>query len=235
MASGAPLGSSHILKSTDAGVTWTDISSGLPDLPTWKMAIDSRTNTLYVGNDIGVYQLAGSLNITAATWNAGVATITTASPNTYSVGQQVTVSGMFGAGYNGKFIVTAATDTTFSYALATDPGVAAIFGSVLGTWSRLGIGLPNVQVKDVELSADLNILSIGTYGRSMYQFYLNDVKADSGALRAVSGNNVWTGPIRLAADTVITVNGSQAAAKRACRRTAQCQRHHQRRRLPGQS
>src|SRR6185369_344705 len=41
-------------------------------------------------------------------------------------------------------------------------------------------GLPNVQVKDMELNLQLNTLTAGTYGRSMYQIFLDDVQADSG-------------------------------------------------------
>src|SRR5262249_15439420 len=31
-------GTARVLKSTDAGLTWTDISAGLPDLPGWTVA-----------------------------------------------------------------------------------------------------------------------------------------------------------------------------------------------------
>jgi autotransporter-associated beta strand protein len=58
-------GTSRVLMSTDAGLHWTDISSGLPDLPAWSIAVDPRTDssfitgqaTLYLGNDNGVWQL----------------------------------------------------------------------------------------------------------------------------------------------------------------------------------
>lgn len=45
-----------VFKTTDAGRTWTDITSNLPDLPTWTVTIDPRTNDLYVGTDNGVYK-----------------------------------------------------------------------------------------------------------------------------------------------------------------------------------
>jgi hypothetical protein len=45
----------HVFRTTNAGGTWTDISGNLPDLPTWSIAIDHVNNTLYVGNDTGVY------------------------------------------------------------------------------------------------------------------------------------------------------------------------------------
>jgi photosystem II stability/assembly factor-like uncharacterized protein len=50
-------GGAHVLRSTDGGANWTDISADLPDAPTSAIAIDPRTpiHTLYVGNTIGVY------------------------------------------------------------------------------------------------------------------------------------------------------------------------------------
>ena len=51
----------HVYKSSDAGRTWVDISANLPDLPTWKLAIDPRTNNLYIGTDNGVYFLPGGV------------------------------------------------------------------------------------------------------------------------------------------------------------------------------
>ncbi|OWK41577.1 Glycosyl hydrolase, BNR repeat precursor [Fimbriiglobus ruber] len=54
----------RILKSTDAGQTWTDISGNLPQIPTWSVAVDPRDGSVYVGNDNGVYQLAAG----AVTW-----------------------------------------------------------------------------------------------------------------------------------------------------------------------
>jgi photosystem II stability/assembly factor-like uncharacterized protein len=45
----------HVFKTTNGGTTWTDISAGLPDLPTWAVALDLTGGTLYVGNDTGVY------------------------------------------------------------------------------------------------------------------------------------------------------------------------------------
>ena len=63
-------------------------------------------------------------------WNAGVVTITTAQPHTYSVGQSITISGMTPAGYNGTYVITGVTKTTFTYILVANPGVATAFGTV---------------------------------------------------------------------------------------------------------
>ena len=68
--------------------------------------------------------------ITAASWSAGLATINAV--NTFTAGQQVTITGMTPAGYNGTFTILSATATTFTYALnvaslavATKFGIAA--------------------------------------------------------------------------------------------------------------
>ena len=56
----------HVWKSTNAGQSWTDISDGLPDVPTWSLTIDPRTNDLYVGTDLGIYKLSGG----SGTWES---------------------------------------------------------------------------------------------------------------------------------------------------------------------
>ena len=65
--------------------------------------------------------------ITAASWNGGIATITAA--NTFAVGQTVTIAGMTPNGYNGVFTILTATASSFTYALASSPGIATGFGT----------------------------------------------------------------------------------------------------------
>lgn len=62
-SSGAPFVSpslgGHVFKTTNRGSIWTDISAGLPNIPTWSIALDPRGTTsnrvVYVGTDTGVY------------------------------------------------------------------------------------------------------------------------------------------------------------------------------------
>ncbi|HZU22186.1 MAG TPA: hypothetical protein VE998_05080, partial [Terriglobales bacterium] len=54
LGSGVP----HVYRTADYGVSWTGISSGLPDVPANSIAIDPTdpaSRTIYVGTDIGVY------------------------------------------------------------------------------------------------------------------------------------------------------------------------------------
>ena len=40
--------------------------------------------------------------------------------------------------------------------------------------------------------------------------YLSSAQANAGALNAVSGTSVWTGPVILAGPTTVSANGTQA-------------------------
>ena len=50
-------GTSHVFRSTDGGLTWTDIDQGrLPAVPHSSVVVPVHdVNTLYVANDVGVY------------------------------------------------------------------------------------------------------------------------------------------------------------------------------------
>jgi hypothetical protein len=73
-----------------------------------------------------------SMNIVAATWSAGIVTITTLySIPSVSVGDIVTlvISGCAPAAYNGTYSCTIITTNSFTYQLATNPTTATTMGS----------------------------------------------------------------------------------------------------------
>lgn len=75
-----------------------------------------------------------SSTITAASWAKDVVTVTTSAANVLQVGDVVTISGMTPAAFNGTFTVTEVpSSTTFTYALATNPGTATAFGTAAET------------------------------------------------------------------------------------------------------
>jgi len=57
-------GTPHVFHSTDAGLTWTDQSGNLPDIPVQSVVIDPiNSDWVYVGTDLGVYRtLDGGLS-----------------------------------------------------------------------------------------------------------------------------------------------------------------------------
>lgn len=54
------------------------------------------------------------------------------------------------------------------YFLGTDGGVF-VMENYSGDWPRMALGLPNVQVHELELNLDLGILSAATHGRGLWQ------------------------------------------------------------------
>ncbi|MBI2428155.1 MAG: T9SS type A sorting domain-containing protein [Ignavibacteriales bacterium] len=50
-------GTPHVYRSTDAGTTWNNISSNLPDIPSQAVCVDPlNPSDIYVGTDLGVYR-----------------------------------------------------------------------------------------------------------------------------------------------------------------------------------
>jgi hypothetical protein len=67
--------------------------------------------------------------ISAASCSNGTATITTSVANGFVSGESVTIAGMTPSAYNGAYVITVTSPTTFTFALATNPVTAAAFGT----------------------------------------------------------------------------------------------------------
>ncbi len=64
--------SKHVFRTNDAGVTWTNISSNLPDVPVLAFAVDpTDPNDLFIGTDVGVFRSANG-GASWVTFNAGL-------------------------------------------------------------------------------------------------------------------------------------------------------------------
>lgn len=64
-----------------------------------------------------------AVNISSATWAAGIATFNTAAAHTLAVGDKTVIASVTPSGYNGTFIVASVPTTTqFTVALAANPG-----------------------------------------------------------------------------------------------------------------
>jgi len=76
--------------------------------------------------------LKGSIAISSMTWSTGVVTVTTSSAHGIPSGDtiQAIITGVTPSGYNGTFAVTSTGTTTFTYALASNPGSVTVQGAV---------------------------------------------------------------------------------------------------------
>ncbi len=81
--------------------------------------------------------------------------------------------------------------------VGTDNGLYRLPGGQGTTWERYGVGLPQVQVSGIVYNDLTNMLTVSTYGRGMFQMWLDDSQAHSGAIRAITGSSVWTGPVSI--------------------------------------
>lgn len=78
--------------------------------------------------------------------------------------------------------------------IGNDLGVYVLPGGV-GNWNRFGAGLPQVQVRQIVINTVTNTITVGTYGRGVFQAQLDDSRADGGVIRGVTGSSVWTGAV----------------------------------------
>jgi PKD repeat protein len=66
------LPSEHVFRTTDAGVTWTNISNNLPDVPILDIKVDpTDPNDIFLGSDVGVFRSTNG-GATWTTFNAGL-------------------------------------------------------------------------------------------------------------------------------------------------------------------
>ena len=64
--------SQHVFRTNDAGVTWTNISSNLPDVPVLAFAVDpTDPSDLFIGTDVGVFRSTNG-GASWATFNSGL-------------------------------------------------------------------------------------------------------------------------------------------------------------------
>ncbi|HEX7911789.1 MAG TPA: hypothetical protein VF534_27360 [Paraburkholderia sp.] len=121
--------------------------------------------------------LAAPLNLTSLTWNSGTVTATTAATIGLSVGQTftVTIAGAVPAAYNGTYAATVATTTTFTFALASNPGTETTPGTYTPPYSAF---LSN--------AAGTFAAQGGSIG-----FYVLELGAQTTAAAAITALNTW--------------------------------------------
>lgn len=75
--------------------------------------------------------LVGAKAISSIAWATNTVTVTTSTAHGFTVGDTlyITISGASPTGYNGTFLCTVASSTTFTYALASNPGTMTAAGT----------------------------------------------------------------------------------------------------------
>lgn len=87
---------------------------------------DNGFQIMVVDNPNGyIYNLIDPQTIVSITRVGTLATLTTTQDHGLTTGMSVTVSGALPADYNGTYVVTVTSPTTFTYVMAVDPGASA--------------------------------------------------------------------------------------------------------------
>lgn len=105
--------------------------------------------------------------ITGITWAAGVATVTTSAAHGYVVGDDVTLSGQVPSGYSGtQTILTVPSTTTFTYALAVNPGTETTPGIINAGGGALPVRVLQVEPGNSMVVAYNPVTGFATWNRS---------------------------------------------------------------------
>lgn len=144
-----------------------------------------------------------ALAITAATWASSVVTITTAT-HSLSTGDYVGIGGMEPNAYNGIYQVTVTGGTTFTYELASDPGISTITnGQCCKYWTvRQPIDAAAKTITAGSWSSNITTVTAAGHG-----YTANDYILIAGATPAAY-NGYW----KLTSVTTDTFNFTQYAS-----------------------
>jgi autotransporter-associated beta strand protein len=173
--------SNGVFLTKDHGNTWRNRSAGLPGGPVQDITVDpNNSDVAYV-----VYSKFNSLRQVWKTTDAGLtwSNITGNLPDlpAYTI------------------VVDSLSEDLY---LGNDNGVWRLpNGST--TWSAFGVGMPNTQVRVLRLDPNNDRLSAATYGRGMFELWLDNTRANGGAIRAAAGQSVWTGNIAMTSNVVV--------------------------------
>ncbi len=164
---------SNVFRSTDGGVTWVNISNGLPNKTVSSIYIHPNDESLFV---VSYYGLGGSKIYESNTSGNSWRSINGDLPDTP---------------VNDVFIYTEDNTHPKTLFVATDIGVFLTQDDGIN-WIELADGIPNTLVMHLDYSPQTHTLRAGTHGRGVYEayvdFYLPVELASFSA--AVSNNSV---------------------------------------------
>ena len=185
---------SDVAKSTDGGATWTNMNSGILAAIEFISIAPSDPNTIYVSSGSTIKKTTNGgtswTDITLPTsGNVKSIEVHPTNPNEiylaysgYGAGNRVFKSTNGGTSFTNisgslpnvpnhqiRFRTGSTTGELF---LGTDIGVY-YWTSTTGDWVKLGTGLPNVIVNDIDIHYNTNKLRVATYGRGVWEFDIN--------------------------------------------------------------
>jgi photosystem II stability/assembly factor-like uncharacterized protein len=193
-------GHSDVKKSIDRGATWIPLTSGLTKTEFLDVSLNDNSTTVRIfaiGKSGGISTLKRSID-DGANWitiasPAGViinsiygvpnTNVVYATVSSYTAGKKVYKSTDNGSSWSD---ISGDLPNIIMYKIILDPNKSnetIYLATELGlyfkdntttNWVKLGSGLPNVRISDIEISKDNGNVYIGTFGRGMWVY--NDQK-----------------------------------------------------------
>ncbi|HEV2323067.1 MAG TPA: hypothetical protein VGS10_03845, partial [Terracidiphilus sp.] len=147
----------HVYRTTNGGASWTDISSGLPDLPTWSVQVDNDANhTIYISNDTGVYSSPSPYT----TWTA----YGTGLPNVQGFDLELNSSlGVLAVGTHGRGAWEILTPPGAATMSSPSPGGTLAAGSTTFTWNAGGSGTTGYYLWIGTSPGTYNLANLGEF------------------------------------------------------------------------
>jgi photosystem II stability/assembly factor-like uncharacterized protein len=178
----AKSGGPAVFRTTDGGVSWTSISTGLPSTNVNCLAIDpGNSNIVYAG-------VAGTL---------GTAVFKTVDGG---VTWRRSATGL--PQFSAQVLRLDPTDSSVIYC-GTDVGVYRSTDGG-GTWARFGSGLPASSVHDLQITSDGSILRVATHGRGVWELQI----PPSGAVMPVAAITEPAGTLSIVKGATVQFTGS---------------------------
>jgi hypothetical protein len=139
--------------------------------------VTTNHGTSWVNRDIPVAGRVSDIAVDASSTSTAYAVISTFNSTSHvykttNTGTAWTAIGTVAAGLPDVPAWTVRKDPTTGYLFVGNDIGVYISKDEGASWSRLGTGLPRVQVLDLDLNSNLGILGAGTHGRSMWEIQL---------------------------------------------------------------
>lgn len=137
-----------------------------------------------------------AFSVNAVSESGTTVTVTTATPNNFAVGQQVTIAGVTPSGYDGTFTITNVSGNTFTYTAASGLAAASLNGATAQ-------GVVHAVVADAQQSGQVGQLSLSGDGQ-----YLFTTGYDSNPLNVATAPELHYSSSTLRSAARISFNGT---------------------------
>jgi hypothetical protein len=137
--------------------------------------------------------VAAQTTISTITNVTTTATATTAANHNLQTGNYLTITGCTPSAYNGSFLITVTSDTTFTYTMLSNPGGSAtVVGTyTTGIWTQIGGGATGTGGNQVFVLNDQTVTANYTVPTGKNASSAGPITINTGVTVTVSTDSTW--------------------------------------------